>query len=38
LFAHLQQMRLPALPWAASDITQRSRLNAWLDRVDSATR
>lgn len=37
LFAHLHSMRFPATPFRASEIGQRTRLNAWLDRVEAAT-
>lgn len=38
LFAHLHSLRLPLLPWRAQDIERRTRLSAWMDRVDAATR
>lgn len=38
LFAHLHSLRLPLLPWRAEDIARRTRLSAWLDRVDAMTR
>jgi len=38
LFAHLHSLRLPLLPWSAADIQRLTRLSAWLDRVDAATR
>jgi glutathione S-transferase len=37
LFAQLHAMRLPETPFRAADIAKRTRLNAWLDRVDAAT-
>ncbi len=38
LFAHLHSLRLPLLPWRAEDIARRTRLSAWLDRVDAIPR
>lgn len=37
LFAQLHSLRLPLTPWQAEEIRKRSRLSAWLDRVDSKT-
>lgn len=37
LFAHLHSLRLPLVPWQASEITKRARLNRYLDRVDAVT-
>jgi glutathione S-transferase len=38
LFAHLHSLRLPSLPYQAEQITKRTRLNRYLDRVDALTR
>lgn len=37
LFAHLHQLRLPLTPFRADEVKRRTRLSAWLDRVDRAT-
>lgn len=37
LFAHLHSLRLPLTPWQAEEVAKRTRLSAYLDRVDAAT-
>ena len=37
LFAHLHQLRIPLIPFRAEEVKKRTRLSAWLDRVDAAT-
>jgi glutathione S-transferase len=37
LFAQLHALRLPETAFRAADISKRQRLNAWLDRVETAT-
>jgi glutathione S-transferase len=38
LFGQLDAFRTALTPWQRGEVEQRARLNAWLDRVDSATR
>jgi glutathione S-transferase len=38
LFAHLHALRLPLTPWQAEEVSRRSRLSRYLDRVDAVTR
>jgi glutathione S-transferase len=37
LFAQLHALRLPETAFRAADVAKRTRLSAWLDRVDAAT-
>jgi glutathione S-transferase len=37
LFAQLHSLRTPLTPWQAGQLAKRTRLSAWLDRVDAAT-
>ncbi len=37
LFASLHALRLPLAPWYATEIQNRPKLSAWLDRVEAAT-
>lgn len=38
LFAQLHSLRTPLTPWQAAEVARRTRLCAWLGRVDAATR
>jgi glutathione S-transferase len=38
LFAQLHSLRTPLTPWQAAEVARRTRLSAWLGRVDAATR
>jgi glutathione S-transferase len=37
IFAQLHSLRIPHTPWRGEDIARRTKLTAWLDRVDAAT-
>jgi glutathione S-transferase len=37
MFAQLHALRMPFTPWQANEIARRTKLSAWLDRVEAAT-